>query len=417
MRSYGVIIIGAGASGLVAGICAARRGKSVLILEKQEKSGHKIYATGNGKCNLTNMDMDNLDEKYKVVLGDKDENLEFVSNVLNRFSNSDTIEFFKDLGILTYSRNGYVYPNSNQASSVVKLLLEEARSLKINIINSVRVSRVSIEVVGKREVFKVYSDSETYLSEKLCLACGGKASPVYGTEGDGYDFLKSFNHKLSQIYPGLCPLKIKEEKNILKGWSGTRFYGSICIDGKSEVGEFVLTDYGISGIPVFQMSLQCKELLSNKRIMGSLNFLGDLSVTEREICDFLLDEVKNCKEPLLCDASVLLCGFLNEKIIDAIFKKLGIRGIKVDMLNPDLIKQIVSLIFNYPLEIIDFHGFERAQVTCGGAVLSEINCENMSSKIVDNLYVIGELLDVTGICGGYNLQWAFSTGYLAGCNM
>ena len=109
--------------------------------------------------------------------------------------------------------------------------------------------------------------------------------------------------------------------------------------------------------------------------------------------------------------------FLNEKIIDAIFKKLGIRGIKVDVLNPDLIKQIVSLIFNYPLEIIDFYGFERAQVTCGGGVLSEINGENMSSKIVDNLYVIGELLDVTGICGGYNLQWAFSTGYLAGCNM
>lgn len=396
-----LIVVGAGASGMLAAIFAARNGKKVIILENNDKAGRKLLATGNGKCNFSN-----LNQKLSCY---NTENSEFVQNVFNKFGLEETLSFFKELGLLYKDRNGYLYPCSEQAASVCNLLLLELKRLKVKTIYKCRV-----EKIVKEEQFKVYAGSELYEAEKVILASGGCAAPKLGATSDGYNILKAFGHKVSPLLPGLLQLTFKAA--YLKTISGVRTEAevSLYVDNKytaKEEGEILFADYGISGIPIMQLSRFASLAVYNKNsVKIKLDFLKNY--TQKELHTYIYDRIE--QNPYKS---------IEELLVTALNNKLAYIVIKECMLNPeaeamklkenDIIK-LVKKIKEFEIIIENVKGFENAQVTVGGAELSEFNAFTMESKLVKGLFVTGELLNVDGTCGGYNLQWAFSTGALAG---
>ena len=244
-----VIIVGAGASGMMAGICAARKGKKVLIIDRMAKAGKKIYATGNGKCNYTNLEYD-----YDSYRG---EDTAIVDDVLIKFTAEHTIDFFEELGILAKNKNGYIYPYSEQASSVVEVMLMELDNLGVKILLEENVEK--IEKINKDNdyLYKIITDKHTHMCEKVILATGGMASPKLGSNGSGYKLAKGLGHTI--INPNKALVQLKTKGKEYKSLSGVRIQGNVnmYIEGeevRTNYGEFVFTDYGISGIPIMQLS-------------------------------------------------------------------------------------------------------------------------------------------------------------------
>lgn len=375
MREYSeAVIVGAGASGLVCGGMLAKAGISVTILEKNSRIGKKLSATGNGRCNFTNLNMD-----VSHYYGDK----EWIQQVLNRKSPKEVIRFFQNIGVFTREKEGYVYPHTNQASTVVEALGNFCRNCEI--VTECQVKAICKEKDGK---FRICTSQGTMQCQYAVMATGGKAGEELGGDGNGYKLARSLGHGIRPIYPGLTGLLCGG--NWWKQVAGTRIQGrfSLIINGKKipgETGEIQVTKEGVSGIPVFQLCRVAAEALAKCKgegvVFGEIDFVPELEKTE----------VEQWTEQFG------IVGLVPKKWVAVLEKKKK---------ENDVLKQ-----FRFPVRAT--YGIERAQVTAGGVLTSEITLETMESKLVPGLYFTGELLDVDGRCGGYNLHFAWSTAMIA----
>ncbi len=402
---YDVIIIGAGASGLMAAIAAARGGSSVLMLERKEKAGKKILATGNGKCNFTNLEQN--PECYRS------NDSAFAMKVLSCFDVQKTLLFFEELGIYPKERDGYYYPNSEQAASILQVLQMECERLGVRIRyneKAVKIRKPDYTVVTEAPDHSQY----TYHSDKLILAAGGCASPQLGSDGSGYQLAKELGHTILQPLPALVQLK-SPNKNC-KTVSGVRTAAKVTAmaDGKTlseETGEVIFTDYGISGIPVLQVSrFIAKALADGRKTCLKLDFLKE--IPQVDILPLLKKRIKH--NPKLTYEEMLV-GLLNHKLNYILIKEAGSDPTTpVNRVTDQELESFVHQIKGFELSINATNSFENAQVCAGGVSTAQIDPISMESLLHKGLYFTGELIDVDGTCGGYNLQWAWSSGYLAG---
>lgn len=401
-----VMIIGGGASGLTAAIAAARQGANVTILEHMDRVGKKILSTGNGRCNMTNLSM--RAEYYRCS------QKQFPMKVLDRFSVWDTLTFFDELGIVTKNRNGYIYPNSDQAAAVLDTLRLEAEHAGVNILCSCHVKKArQLKKDGRRQ-FRIETDQGIFEGGSLILATGSRAAPATGSDGSGYELAKAFGHPLIKPLPALVQLRCEGKQ--YKQLAGIRCEASLkmMVDDRAvagEEGELQLTEYGISGIPVFQISRFASVALDDgKPVTVLIDFLPSQSRDESR--RFLKKRVERMEYRACGD---LLTGILNKKLALVLLRLSGIR--QDDLVGAVKDPQWNRLLANlkcYEAKVTGTNPFEQAQVCCGGVDTRDVRPDTMESRLVPGLYLTGELLDVDGICGGYNLQWAWSTGMIAG---
>ncbi len=378
-----VAVIGGGASGILAAIFAARSGAAVTILEKNPRIGKKILATGNGRCNFTN-----------VNACTDDYNSDFVQYALEKFTPADVIDFFEELGLLSREEaEGRVYPLSGQGAAVLDVLRLELSRLSVKIVAEFDVEKIE----KKGDLFEITSKNQTVKADKVIVATGGMASPKSGSDGKGYELLKRFGHKTTKLIPSL--VQLKTEKSV----GGVRAYGKVTIEnGICETGEIQFNNYGISGIPVFSIAKYVKK--------GESVFLDLLpDYTEEEVFGVLKKRPKQTMESYLI-------GILNKALGQFLLKECGISPLSKmsDDLRDDEIMRIAKKIKCWRFDVTGTMPWENAQVTSGGIELSEIDEKTMESKLIKGLYVTGELLDIDGPCGGYNLHWAWASGKLAG---
>lgn len=399
-----VIIVGGGASGLVAAIVCARNGSKVTILEHKDKIGKKILATGNGKCNYTNLYQEK--ECYRC---DEDT---FVMEALGCFGTQETVAFFKELGIYPKDKNGYLYPNSEQASSILDVLRMELDHFGVVIQCGEHVKHI----VKKNNGFQVKTQNGSYESNKVILSTGGCASSDLGSDGSGYLLAKTFGHHIIDVVPALTALR--SQKKYFKAVAGVRVEAklTLLVEGKImdvQEGELQLTNYGISGIPVFQLSrFASKALHNNKNVSVLIDLLPYL--TMEETYSMWSDRIEGNGYKTLEQSMI---GLLNRKLVTTVIKEAGLDlHTLASKLTRQQVNKLVCTIKGLSVTIDAANPFENAQVSAGGVSVKEIDASTMESKLVPGLYLTGELLDVDGICGGYNLQWAWTTGYLAGIN-
>lgn len=397
-----VVVIGGGASGLAAAIMAARAGAEVVLLEHKERVGKKILMTGNGKCNLTNLS--NIQGKYYG------NNLSDIYCVLDRFTAQDTINFFQSLGLYTKEKkDGGVYPVSEQASSVLDVLRTECEHLKIRIMTSCKVNCIQSGVNGG----EINTNCGRLHYDSLILSTGGCAAPVSGSDGSGYNLVKKMGHTIIEPLPALVQLRCEEK--FFKTIAGVRAQAclTLMINDKmcaQEEGELQLTDYGISGIPVFQFSrLVSRALYKKQRCEVIIDFITYLDFSDIKQAAYQAKEKMGYKT-----IEEWLSGMVHKKIAVLICKIQNISlQTKISEIPAKMLLQCLKNLKSFKVSIKTTNSFENAQVCCGGVPLSEID-ENMQSKKCPNVYLTGELLDCDGICGGYNLQWAWATGAIAG---
>lgn len=404
-----VVVIGAGASGLVAAIYAKKRYDEVILVEKNEICGKKILATGNGRCNFWNED-----QSIEHYRGSEMKKIEEVLSAKNK---EEALEFFEKIGIKAKIKNGYYYPFSNQASSMQRALILEATKQKVNI----KTSEEVIDIVKKGDKFEIITKSkEKILADLVILATGSKAAPKTGSDGIGYEICKKFGHSINKPMPALVQLKANEK--FLKEWEGVRSDVAIFLfeNGKkiaSEVGEIQLTNYGISGICVFNLSGRVSRgLEKNKKEEVKINFLNGLNIKNGD--EFIKWMEK--RDRVLEDRNILeeLEGILNYKLAKVLLKLSNINEIEKwknlsDISKKNLAKNMTGFILN----ITGTNSFDKAQVCTGGVPIEEVDVNTMESKKQKGLFITGELLDVDGDCGGYNLEWAWITGIIAGSHI
>lgn len=397
-----VVIIGAGPSGLTAAITAARNGKKVTILEKNSKCGKKLLITGNGRCNFWNIDQ-SLSHYHSSTP-------KLIKNFITEERKENVLNFFKSLGIIFKIKNGYYYPFSNQAFTIQNALLLECKKLNVEIIND-----ITMEKIIKKDSFIINPNKENIKAKNIIIATGSKAAPKTGSDGKGYEIAKSFNHSIVTPLPSLVQLKGNE--NFFKNWSGIRaeVKVSLLIDNnfvKSETGEIQLTDYGVSGICVFNLSGKAaKALNQNKDVAISINFIP----FENNPKEFLKTINKNTYHKTI---SELLEGFMHYKLVDIILKKAHLkRSLLLNTLTLSELNNLIKTLTDFQIKIIATHSLDHAEVCSGGVPLNEINDQTLESLKVKNLYFVGELIDIDGDCGGYNLSWAWISGIIAGKNV
>lgn len=399
-----IAIIGGGASGMMAAISAAYtdRKAHVFVLEHKDVLGKKILSTGNGRCNLTNMDM-----ALEHFRGD---DTRIIEEILSQFDSTHTLEFFHSIGVLTKAKGNYVYPRSEQASDIRESLEMEAERLNIEQHTGVHVTALRKRNGG----FVIETNVRTYKADKVILACGSRAASVTGSDGSGYTLAKSMGHTIVPVVPALVQLKVK--KFPLEKAAGVRTEAKVTaiVDGipaASDTGELQITAYGISGIPVFQISRYISRgLYDGKRVQVQIDFLPDMELDKTKA--FLLERAKKMQDRTAGD---YLTGVFNKKLIPGLLNLADIR-IKTPAGNfsAGQIKKLSAVLRQTMLDIEDTKGFEQAQVCAGGVRTTEICPETMESLYAEGLYFAGEIMDIDGICGGYNLQAAWATGYIAG---
>lgn len=392
-----VFIIGGGASGLTAAIKASRNGNDVTIFEKNEKLGKKILMTGNGKCNYWN---ENQDLKYYHSNGD-------YIKIVNQLNLTKAHAFLDSIGIVPFIKNGYYYPNSNQAISVVNALVDEA----IN--NGVKVINEEATNVDKKD--NKFIINNKYESDVLIVATGGKAAPKTGSDGFGYELAKQFGHNIIKPLPALVGLEVEGN---LKELSGIRLIGeaNLFINNEfiqKEFGEIQINDYGFSGIPIMQLSSNAiKAINEDKNVSISINLLPNIADDILGLRSFLKVQDRHLNNKTI---SQILDQLFNYKLSNYLLKISKIdNNSKIEKLTNDDLDLLCHNILNFNFKVLKDHGFDNAQTTSGGVDLKEINLDTLESNIAKGLYFCGEVLDVDGACGGYNLSFAWVTGLIAG---
>lgn len=401
-------IIGGGASGLFCGITAKKNNpkNKVYIIEKAEKCGRKILATGNGRCNLTN---ENMGEEYFFS-----SDISYVREALSAFSNLDTQKSFNDLGLLfATGEKGKIYPRSLQASAVLDVLRMESKRLGVEEICGFKV----VKIEKKGDIFRVFGEKETLEFEKLVIATGGMSGENLGSDGDGYNFLKAFGHKMNPVFQSL--VQIKCDNTYTKALNGTKITVSakIEVDGKTidkGIDEMHFTEYGLSGPLGFNLSRSVSKHFAEKNesdIYCVIDFMQELSYDE--VKAFVQNRIKTQGYKNLED---FFTGVFSKRCGQMIIKKSTDKKFNVSAkeLSGAEIKEIANNIKAFKVKLISVMPFKNSQVTAGGIKIEDFEKATLESKKLRGLYACGEVLDVDGICGGYNLQWAWSSGYIVG---
>ncbi len=398
-----VYVIGGGASGIMASIAAAQAGAKVILLEHGDRIGKKLLLTGNGKCNLTNLHMD---ASHYYTSGDQS----FVETVLNTFSEEDLMDFFEKQGMrLMVNRESYVYPECEAATTVVNVLRRALQTLDVSICTDIKIK----DIVYDSHKYCIETEDQSFYADRVIMACGGKSYPKTGSDGSGFALLTKLNIPVVRPYPALTAL-VSDKKGI-KTLSGMRANAKVTllINEKtmaSDCGQVQFTDYGISGIPVFQVSTDAsRELQEGKKVVIKINLFPDIS--EKEVFTAIWNQLTQFEMLPVEDA---LQGFVHKKWIEYLNNKFKLRRFaSAKDITVDVVGDIVNELVNMEYTITAVKEYDFCQITGGGVSLDQID-ERMQVKAYPGLYIVGELLDVTGECGGYNLQWAFSTGYIAG---
>lgn len=404
MNRFDLIVVGGGPSGIFAAITAAQRGFKVALLEKNRRIGNKLLVAGSGKCNLTHIG------KPKEFLDKYGVNGKFLKEALNKYSPDALKNFFKDNGLpLTLvEESGKYFPHTFSSLDVLNLLKKQMLNLKVVIIENIKIQKIEKNL----EEFCIQTDSETYFCENLVLSTGGKSYPGTGTTGDGYIMAKELGHKIVPPRPALAPLYVKNY--IFEELSGISFQDVEIIiwkDSKKIVekrGPVLLTHTNFSG----------PGILDNSRYVENGSYLEINYVNKeyenlnRELIDETnIDGKKNIKK-------FLLKYSLPERFVKVILKEIEIdETLKLAELSKEKRESLVKYLTSYKMEITKVGSFEMAMVTKGGITLDEINSKTMESKKVKNLYLVGEIIDIDGDTGGYNIQAACSMGVLAGKSM
>lgn len=399
-----IIIIGGGAAGLVAAINAKNEHNEVIILEKNSSCGKKILITGAGKCNYFNEDF--TPNYYSGI----------TTNGLEKIINDNTkeivLKFFDSLGILPRIKSGYYYPYSNQAVSIQNALITEATKKGVTIIYNTIVNDVKYD-----NKYFIKTDDKIYESDILILATGSKAFYDNSENEIGYKVLKKFNHNIIKPLPGL--VQLKSETNYLKEWSGIRtdakvslFINDTLVD--TEIGEIQLTNYGISGICTLCLSnLAVRALEENKKVHVYINFLNFLNINNKEeFIKFLSDRNNKIKDRTL---SQLFDSLLNYKLTNLLLKlsKINLNN-TFESLNNEKLNNLYNNMINFKLDITGYNSFKEAQISLGGLPLNEVDINTLESLKQEKLFICGELFDINGKCGGYNLGFAWITGIIVG---
>lgn len=408
MIYHDILIVGGGASGLMCALVCKDFGKDVAIIEGSSRIGSKILATGNGRCNISNS---NIKPPYNSYHSN---NNNFFVDTLNNFSPTDTKDFFLSLGLpITELEKGKMYPKSLQSSSVVDILKLSIEEKNIPIYTENKIISVT-----KQKNFKLSSSTEDFSCQKLVLACGGKSAVKTGSDGSGYKLSTTLGHKLVTPIPAIVQLKLNYP--YLKALSGIKFNGntSIYINNKKireDFGEVLFTDYGISGPPIMQLSRDASLGLSKKQnVEIKVDIMPDKTLDE--VYDFLYSHLAIFSYRSISNA---LIGIINKKLIPILLKDVGITNIHMpcDRIAWNLKDLLCRRLKEWTFKCIDTNGFNNAQLTCGGIDTSDIDKDTLQSKIVKDLYFCGEILDVNGDCGGFNLHWAWSSGYCVGSKL
>lgn len=396
-----IIIIGGGPAGMMAAIRAAQAGRSVVVLEHMNRCGRKILATGNGRCNFTNR-----------ILGEDcyNSNGGFAMSVIRQFDNQQLLRYFEELGVLSREKNGFLYPYSEQASSILQVLERHMRQLGVVVKTGTEVSRIQAADNG----YQVFTNDGTFYAGKVIVAAGSKASPKSGSDGSGYKLLADMGISIKKPLPALTSLHGADP--VFKNLAGIRCEAAVAILHKDktvakERGELQLTDYGISGIPVFQVSSIAVRLIHQYgRIRCEIDFVPFMSINE--LVDYTKERCKRSPNDQLYD---IFTGTLNSKLTDTMMTFFGFKkNTMLGDLSDARIEQLAHDYKHFCFELNGYHSYDFAQVCQGGVLVDEIDDRTMESRRYKGLYFAGEIVDVDGKCGGYNLQWAFSSGYVAG---
>lgn len=408
-----ILIIGAGASGITAAISAARRinqnGKDqkVTLIEKNDKVGKKILVTGNGKCNLSNKN---------ISINSYNKSANIIEPLLNEY-NSDFVRIFlKKIGLLTKADSaGRIYPYTGQGSSVLDALRAELIRCKVETFKSIDI----ISVSKKKDKFIVTANDFNFIADKVIVSVGGLASPGKVFAENMYLAVKKFGHTFIEPIPALAP--VKTSSGFEKSLKGIRWNAKITLlqgenELKEEFGEVQFAEYGLSGICVFQLSGlvgKLKKENKNTDLKISIDLMPEYSFAE--ILNILKNRVKYHKDEAL---STLFVGILNNKLGQAVLKQCkGLNlSIKLSKLTDDRLSNIVRAVKGLKFKVDGVQTFKYAQVMSGGFSLDEFNLRTMESLRIKGLYLTGEMLDVDGLCGGFNLHWAWISGYIAGEN-
>jgi hypothetical protein len=405
--NYDVIIIGGGASGAMAGITSARMGRKVAIIEKNGYIGKKINITGKGRCNVTN-NCPNEELMLNVPRNPK-----FLYSAFSNFSSQDTMDFFESLGVpLKTERGNRVFPISDKAMDISKALQRELKSLGVKLLEE-----TATEILVEDNICKgVKTDKNTYLSESVLIATGGKSYTGTGSTGDGYTFARSVGHTVTKLVPSLVPI-VAEEKYCsdmmglsLKNVRLNLMDGEKCI--YSELGEMLFTHFGVSGPLVLSASSHIDKMQQHRyRILIDLKPALSVETLDKRI---QRDFSENINKTFINSLNKLLPN----KIIPVVAKLSKIKfDTKVNQITKEQRLELVNVLKNFPVTVKDFRPLDEAIITSGGVSTKEVNPKTMESKLVKGLYFSGEVLDVDAYTGGFNLQIAWATGYVSGLNM
>lgn len=393
---------------MIAAIVASRNGAEVTIYERMNRVGRKILATGNGRCNLTNINL-----KWNDLQCVHGSDAEFAGCILKQFKVKETINFFETLGITPkIEEDGKVFPMSGQASSVLDVLRYELEKLGVEVICDTEIRKIN----NPEDKFIIVDNNGTeYTADKVIIATGGRSSPNLGSNGSGYKLAGQLGHGIIKPFPALVQLRLRAP--FLKAIKGVKFDGvvSLNVDGNvfgEEKGEILFTDYGISGPPILQLSRKAvKALENNQQPIIKIDMFPDYDY--KELLDLIgLRFSYQYDRPL--DFSFI--GLINKRLIRVVLKESDIYDINrtCSQVSNKEIEQITGLLKGWEFEVIGSQSWMHSQVTAGGVDSKDICPNTLESKIVPNIYFAGELLDVDGDCGGFNLQWAWSSGYVAG---
>ena len=453
-RKTTVAVIGGGAAGMMAAIEAARAGAIVTLIEKNPQLGKKLATTGNGRCNYTNLDMgDRIGGKFRGF------HPEFAAPALDALPPEAVLNWFRAIGVEPRFRGSYVYPNSDQASAVVDALREELHRLSVKVHYNAEVKNIQ-RIEKDAGYFMIQCTDATVKADRVILAAGSKAAPKTGSNGDGYFIARKLGHTIVPYVPALCGIRCAGDA--FRALAGIRTEAALelVIDGHSvdrEAGELQLVDYGISGIPVFQLSRYAAYALQEgKKAAVYINFLPGFTEAGAAVRNskrassasgISTIEVSAAKNAQNARAEVSCCaakaedpkdlavqlyrqrqerlagrkmesfftGLLHQKLGQLLLRMASVRPeLPVAELSEKQLRSLASLSVRFKAECVEMNGFLQAQVVAGGVDTTEVDPGTMASRLVPGLYFAGEVLDIDGICGGYNLQWAWASGFVAG---
>ena len=400
-----VIVVGGGAAGMVAAIAAKRLGADVTILERNPRVGKKLLATGNGRCNFTNIHTD--------IACYHGQNPAFAAPAFTEFSARETIAFFEKLGIAAkVEEHGKVFPMSDQASSVLDVLLYELNELGVHIVCEAWVTDIRQE---NGKFILQLANGEQYAGDRVILAAGGKAMPASGSDGQGYILAQKLGHAVTGLFPALVQLMLAGD--FFPRIDGVKAIGTAAILRRDETvaqdrGDILFTNYGVSGPPVLQISRTAGELLqAGQNPLLKITIIDQMS--QEELRRLMAKRFRLAAQK---PADFSLVGLIHKRLIPVVLKEAGIYDGKKPVRDLSTKEQeaIVTILTDWRLPVRGTKSWPSAQVTAGGVVTSDIDPQTMASKLTPGLFFAGEILDIDGACGGFNLQWAWSSGFVAG---